>query len=161
MPPYQGGGDMILSVSFEKTIYNALPYKFEAGTPHIAGAVGLGAALEYFSSFNMNALMRHEADVLSYATERLLGVPGLRIIGDAHDKASVISFQLCAIHPHDIGTILDQDGIAIRAGHHCAQPVMKHFGLPATARASFAMYNTKEDVDVLIQGIYHVLEIFS
>jgi cysteine desulfurase / selenocysteine lyase len=161
MPPYQGGGDMILSVTFEKTLYNSLPYKFEAGTPHIAGAIGLGAALDYFSSFNLKSVMRHEAELLAYATDRLLGVPGLRIIGTAQEKASVISFQLCAIHPHDIGTILDREGIAIRAGHHCAQPVMKRFGLPATARASFAIYNTKEDIDVLIQGIYQVLEIFS
>lgn len=160
MPPYQGGGDMILSVTFEKTVYNALPFKFEAGTPNIAGAVGLAAALRYFRSLDTEGLIAHERELLRYATERLSDITELRIIGNARDKASVLSFTLCAVHPHDIGTILDQHGIAVRAGHHCAQPVMRFFGIPATARASFAFYNTREEVDTLVHGINSVLEVF-
>lgn len=161
MPPYQGGGDMILSVSFEKTIYNELPYKFEAGTPNIAGAIGLAAALKYFRSFDIDALMAHEQDLLTYATVQLAAITELRLIGVAREKASVVSFTLCAVHPHDIGTILDQAGIAVRAGHHCAQPVMKFYGIPATARASLSFYNTREDVDALVHGINSVLEVFA
>jgi cysteine desulfurase/selenocysteine lyase len=160
MPPYQGGGDMILSVTFEKTVYNELPFKFEAGTPNIAGAVGLAAALRYFRALDGEGLIAHERDLLRYATERLSEITELRIIGNARDKASVLSFTLCAVHPHDIGTILDQQGIAVRAGHHCAQPVMRFFGIPATARASFAFYNTREEVDTLVHGINSVLEVF-
>ena len=161
MPPYQGGGDMILSVSFERTVYNETPFKFEAGTPDIAGAVGLAAALRYFRSFDVAAVAAHERDLLAHATAELQNIDALRIIGTAKEKASVISFTLCAVHPHDIGTILDQQGIAVRAGHHCAQPVMQHFGIPATARASFGIYNTREDVDALVRGIQSVLEVFS
>ncbi len=161
MPPYQGGGDMILSVSFEKTVYNDVPYKFEAGTPNIAGAIGLAAALKYFRGFDIDAVVAHEQDLLTYATEQLLAITELRLIGTAKEKASVASFTLCAVHPHDIGTILDQAGIAVRAGHHCAQPVMKFFGIPATARASFSFYNTREDVDALVHGIQSVLEVFN
>ncbi len=161
MPPYQGGGDMILSVTFEKTTYNEVPFKFEAGTPDIAGAIGFAAALTYLRSFDIHEILAHEKDVLQYATETLSGIDALRIVGTAEEKASVLSFTLCAIHPHDIGTILDQHGIAIRAGHHCAQPVMQRFGIPATARASFAMYNTREDVDRLAEGIEQVLEVFT
>jgi len=161
MPPYQGGGDMILSVTFEKTIYNDIPYRFEAGTPNIAGAIGLAAALDYVRQFDIDALVSHERDLLRYATDQLSEVIELRIIGNASDKASVLSFTLCAVHPHDIGTILDKEGIAIRAGHHCAQPVMKFYGIPATARASFSFYNTREDVDALARGIHTVLEVFG
>jgi cysteine desulfurase / selenocysteine lyase len=161
MPPYQGGGDMILTVSFERTVYNELPFKFEAGTPNIAGAVGLGAALDYLASLDMRAVAEHERDVLDYATARLLSLPELLIIGTAAEKVSVVSFMFCAVHPHDIGTILDQHGIAIRAGHHCAQPTMQRLNIPATARASFALYNTREDVDALVHGLEHVLQVFS
>ncbi|MBR9975782.1 MAG: cysteine desulfurase [Bacteroidetes bacterium] len=161
MPPYQGGGDMILSVSFERTVYNETPFKFEAGTPDIAGVIGLAAALRYFRSFDIAAIAAHEQLLLSSATARLQEIDALRVIGTAKEKASVISFTLCAVHPHDIGTILDQHGIAVRAGHHCAQPVMRHFGIPATARASFGMYNTMEDVDALVHGIHSVLEVFT
>jgi cysteine desulfurase/selenocysteine lyase len=161
MPPYQGGGDMILSVTFEKTTYNEVPFKFEAGTPNIAGAIGFAAALDYFRRFDIDQVMAHEKDLLEYATERLTAIDALRVIGTADDKASVLSFTLCAVHPHDIGTILDQHGIAVRAGHHCAQPVMQRFGIPATARASFAFYNTRDDVDVLAEGIQQVLEVFA
>ena len=160
MPPYQGGGDMILSVSFEKTTYNALPYKFEAGTPHIEGAVGLAAALDYVGGVGIENIAAHEQELLHYATERLLDVDGLRIIGNAREKASVISFTLEGVHPHDIGTILDQDGIAIRTGHHCAQPLMMRFNVPATGRASFGMYNTKEEADALVAGLRRVNEVF-
>jgi cysteine desulfurase / selenocysteine lyase len=161
MPPFLGGGDMILNVTFEKTTYNELPYKFEAGTPNIAGAIGLGAAIDYFNAFDIRDIQRHERMLLEYATERMSQIPGLIIIGTAREKASVASFMLCAVHPHDIGTILDKNGIAIRAGHHCAQPTMRRLNVPATARASFAMYNTKEDVDMLMRGIDRVLEIFA
>ncbi len=160
MPPYQGGGDMILSVTFEKTTYNALPYKFEAGTPNIAGAIGLGTALEYVASIGPSNIAAHEHDLLQYATSKLHEIPGLRIIGEAAEKASVISFTLEGVHPHDIGTILDQQGIAIRTGHHCAQPLMMRFNVPATSRASFGLYNTREEADALAAGVRKVLEVF-
>src|SRR5574341_1360105 len=148
MPPYQGGGDMIKSVTFEKTIYNDLPYKFEAGTPNIAGTIGLGAAIDYLSTLEWKAVEAYEHDLLAYATESLSSVNGLKIIGRAKEKAGVLSFVLENVHPHDVGTILDQEGIAVRTGHHCAQPVMQRFGVPATSRASFAFYNSKEEVDL-------------
>jgi cysteine desulfurase/selenocysteine lyase len=160
MPPYQGGGDMILSVSFEKTTYNALPYKFEAGTPNIEGVIGLAAALDYVSSIGVENIAAHEHDLLEYATARLGEIKGLRIIGTAREKASVISFTLEGVHPHDIGTILDQEGIAVRTGHHCAQPLMLRFNVPATGRASFGMYNTREEADALIEGLKKVIEVF-
>lgn len=161
MPPWQGGGDMILSVTFDRTLYADLPYKFEAGTPNIAGSIGLGAALDYLGTLDMRAVAEHERDVLEYATDRLAGLPELNLIGTAREKVSVLSFMLCAVHPHDIGTILDQHGIAIRAGHHCAQPTMQRLNIPATARASFALYNTRADVDALVRGLEHVLEVFA
>jgi cysteine desulfurase/selenocysteine lyase len=161
MPPYQGGGDMISSVTFEKTTYNRVPHKFEAGTPHIAGAIGLGAAIDYVTSLGLEAIARHEHDLLVYATEAVSSIPGLRIIGTAREKASILSFVLDGIHPHDIGTILDQEGVAIRAGHHCAQPLMERFGVPATARASLALYNTREDVDSLARALDKVREVFG
>ena len=161
MPPYQGGGDMISYVSFEKTLYNDLPYKFEAGTPHIAGAVGLGVAIDYLQSLNLTAIAAHEQDLLTYATEVMREIPEVRIIGNAKEKAAVMSFLVGDIHPHDIGTILDREGIAIRTGHHCAQPVMDRLKIPATARASFALYNTREEIDILIQGIKKVIEVFG
>jgi cysteine desulfurase / selenocysteine lyase len=161
MPPYQGGGDMISSVTFEKTIYNKLPFKFEAGTPDVAGAIGLGAAVEYLTAIGMDKIAEHEHDLLAYATDKVSAIPGVRLIGTAKEKAGVLSFVMEGIHPHDIGTILDQEGIAIRTGHHCAQPVMQCFGIPATARASFALYNTKEEVDALAAGILKVQEVFS
>jgi cysteine desulfurase/selenocysteine lyase len=161
MPPYQGGGDMILSVSFEKTVYNTLPYKFEAGTPNISGAVGLGVALKYIEEAGIDMIARHEANLLTYGAEILNDIPGLRMVGTAEDKAGVLSFILETVHPHDIGTILDREGIAIRTGHHCAQPVMKRLGVPATARASLGMYNTTEELDKLAMGIRKVIEVFS
>lgn len=161
MPPYQGGGDMIRSVTFEKTLYNQLPYKFEAGTPHIAGVVGLGAALDYVSNLGLEAALAHEQDLLEYGTKALEAVSGLRLVGTAKKKAGVLSFVMENIHPHDIGTILDQEGIAIRTGHHCAQPVMQRFGIPATARASLAIYNTKTDIDALVAGIQKLKEVFA
>ncbi len=161
MPPYQGGGDMISSVTFEKTVYNKLPHKFEAGTPHMAGAIGLGAALEYVNRLGIENITAHEQDVLAYATEQVSAVPGVRLIGTAREKTGVLSFVLEPIHPHDIGTILDQEGIAIRTGHHCAQPVMQRFGVPATARASFGLYNTREEVDALVRGLNRVREVFA
>jgi len=161
MPPYQGGGDMILSVTFEKTTYNRLPYKFEAGTPDIAGVIGLGAALEYVSEIGIDKIGAHEHELLDYATAAVSSIPGLKIIGTAKEKAGVLSFTLENIHPHDIGTILDQEGIAIRTGHHCSQPVMRRFGVDSTARASFAMYNTKQEVDALVRGIGKVREVFA
>jgi cysteine desulfurase/selenocysteine lyase len=161
MPPYQGGGDMIKSVTFEKTIYNDIPYKFEAGTPNIGGAMGLGAALDYLRELNMDAIRQFEDELLAYATEQILTVPGVRIIGTAREKAGVLSFVMEGIHPHDIGTILDVEGVAIRTGHHCAQPVMQRFGLPATARASFAFYNTKEEVDAFIKALHKVREVLG
>ena len=161
LPPYQGGGDMIKSVTFEKTIYNDLPYRFEAGTPNIGGGIGLGAAIDYLNELNMDAIRQFEHDLLVYATEQILTVPGVRIIGTAKDKAGVLSFVMEGIHPHDIGTILDVEGVAIRTGHHCAQPVMQRFGVPATARASFAFYNTKEEVDAFIKALYKVREVLG
>ena len=161
MPPYQGGGDMISAVTFEKTIYNTLPYKFEAGTPHIAGVIGLAAAIEYVERIGRSQIAAYEADLLAYGTEILTAIPGLRLIGTAREKAGVLSFVLDGIHAHDIGTILDLDGIAVRAGHHCAMPVMKRFGLPATARASLAFYNTRADLDALAKGLQKVREVFA
>jgi cysteine desulfurase / selenocysteine lyase len=161
MPPYQTGGEMISSVTFEKTTYNKLPFKFEAGTPDIAGAIGLHAALEYLNDLGMNNVAAHEHDLLDYATEAVAAIPGVRLIGTALERAGVLSFVLEGVHPHDIGTILDQEGIAVRTGHHCAQPVMDRFGIPATARASFALYNTRDDVDTLVQGIRKVKEVFA
>ena len=160
MPPYQGGGDMILSVTFEKTTYNALPYKFEAGTPNIAGAIGLGTALEYVEAIGLPNVAAHEHDLLRYATALLKEIPGLRIIGNAAEKASVISFTLDGVHPHDIGTVLDQQGIAIRTGHHCAQPLMMRFNVPATGRASFGLYNTREEAEALVAGLHRTIEVF-
>ncbi|HBA38796.1 MAG TPA: cysteine desulfurase CsdA [Deltaproteobacteria bacterium] len=161
MPPYQGGGDMISLVTFEKTHYNIIPYKFEAGTPHIAGVIGLGAAIDYVSGIGLDAVAAYEGEVLAYATAQLSTIQGLRIIGRAKEKASVLSFVLEGVHPHDIGTVLDREGVAIRAGHHCAMPVMQRFGVPATARASFAFYNTVEEVDVLVRAVRKVLKVFG
>jgi cysteine desulfurase/selenocysteine lyase len=161
MPPFQGGGDMISSVSFEETVYNAIPHKFEAGTPDVSGVIGLGAALDYLSRIGLETAGQHERDLLAYATASVGQIEGVRIIGTAQHKAGVLSFILEGVHPHDIGTILDQEGIAIRTGHHCAQPVMDRLGLPATARASFAFYNTFEEVDRLTIGLKKVKEIFS
>ena len=161
MPPYQGGGDMISLVTFEKTHYNVIPFKFEAGTPHIAGVIGLGAAIDYVSGIGLDAVAAYEGEVLAYATAQLSTIKGLRIIGRAKEKASVLSFVLEGVHPHDIGTVLDREGVAIRAGHHCAMPVMQRFGVPATARASFAFYNTGEEVDVLVRAVRKVLKVFG
>ena len=161
MPPYQGGGDMIRSVTFAKTTFNGLPYKFEAGTPDIAGAIALGAALDYLGELGMENVAAHEGELLEYATEAVSAVPGVRLIGTAEERAGVLSFVLDGVHPHDLGTILDREGIAIRTGHHCAQPVMERFGVPATARASFAIYNTKADVDALVEGIRAAHEVFA
>jgi cysteine desulfurase/selenocysteine lyase len=161
MPPYQGGGDMIRSVTFEKTEYNSLPHKFEAGTPHIAGTIGLGAALDYVEAIGLESIAAHEIELLDYATAAVSEIRGLKILGTARHKAGVLSFVMDGMHPHDIGTILDQEGIAIRAGHHCAQPLMARFGVPATARASFAMYNTHEEADALVRGILKVKEILG
>ncbi len=161
MPPHRGGGNMIRSVSFEKTTYADVPARFEAGTPPIAGAIGLGAAAEYLMNMDFRAAMAHEAELLDYATEQLRGVPGLRIIGTAAEKVPVISFTMDAAHPHDIGQLLDDDGIAIRAGHHCTQPLVQRFGVPATARASFALYNTRGEVDALVAGLHRVIEVFT
>jgi len=160
MPPFQGGGDMILTVSFEKTTFNRPPQRFEAGTPHIAGAIGLGAALEYLEGVGLAKIAAYEAELLAYATERIAAVPGVRLIGTAPHKASVLSFVLEGVHAHDVGTILDQEGIAVRVGHHCAQPVMAHFGVVATARASFSFYNTRQEADALAAGLTQVREIF-
>ena len=161
MPPYQGGGDMIRSVTFEKTLYNDLPYKFEAGTPNIGGAIGLGAAIDYIQRLGIDNIAAHEHELLTYGTEALLAIPGVHIIGTAAEKAAVISFIIDGIHPHDIGTILDREGIAVRTGPHCAQPVMQRFRIPATARASFALYNTREEIDALVKGIQKVKEVFA
>jgi cysteine desulfurase/selenocysteine lyase len=161
MPPYQGGGDMISSVTFEKTIYNKLPHKFEAGTPDMAGVAGLKAAIEHMNGIGIGKIAAHEHDLLVYATEVVGSLPGVRLIGTAREKASVLSFVLDEVHPHDIGTILDQEGIAVRTGHHCAQPVMERFGIPATVRASFAAYNTRAEVDALVRGIRKVHEVFA
>ncbi|MCX7086688.1 MAG: cysteine desulfurase [Methylococcales bacterium] len=161
MPPYQGGGDMIKTVSFDKSTYAGLPHKFEAGTPSIADTIALGAAIDYLQSIGMDAIAAYEAELLAYATEQARKIPQLRIIGEAAEKGAILSFALDKIHPHDIGTMLDSLGIAIRAGHHCAMPVMDFYGVPATARASFAMYNTKEEIDVLMQGIKSLIEVFG
>ncbi|MGD0948323.1 MAG: cysteine desulfurase [Candidatus Binatia bacterium] len=161
MPPYQGGGDMISSVTFENTTYNRLPYKFEAGTPHIAGAVGLGAAIEYVTAIGLETIAAYEHKLLAEATARMSAIPEVRLIGTAQEKTGVLSFVMEGIHPHDIGTVLDREGIAIRAGHHCAQPVMQRFGIPATARASFGLYNTQAEIDALVAGIHKVLEVFA
>ncbi len=161
MPPYQGGGDMIASVTFEKTTYNTVPHKFEAGTPNIAGVIGFGAAVDYLDQFDMAAIGAWEHELLAYATDAVRDVAGLRVIGEAKQKAGVLSFVMDDVHPHDIGTILDREGVAIRTGQHCAQPVMDRFNIPATARASFALYNTRDDVDRLIAGLHKVRELFG
>ena len=161
MPPYQGGGDMISSVTFEKTTYNVLPHKFEAGTPHIAGAIGLGSAIDYVTSVGLDGIMAYEKELLAYGTAALSEVPGLRLIGTAKEKAGVLSFVLDGVHPHDVGTIVDQEGVAIRTGHHCTQPLMRRFGIPATARASLAMYNTREELDALVAALAKVHEMFN
>jgi cysteine desulfurase/selenocysteine lyase len=160
-PPYQGGGEMILSVTFEETTYNAVPHKFEAGTPNITGAVSLGAAIDYLSRLDAAAIARHEADLLSYATERLAEIGGARVIGTARDKAGVVSFVLEGVHAHDVGTILNQHGVAVRTGHHCAMPVMQHFKVPATARASFGVYTNRADIDQLAHALHKAREIFA
>ena len=161
MEPYQGGGEMILSVTFEKTTYNRVPYKFEAGTPNIAGAIGLGTAIDYLLGLDLQAVRAHEDELLEYATKEVSKIPSVRLIGTAALKTGVLSFLLGEIHAHDVGTVLDQEGIAVRTGHHCAQPVMDRFGVTATARASFAVYNTTEEVDRLVEGLHRTLEIFS
>lgn len=161
MPPWQGGGDMIKKVTFEETLYNDLPHKFEAGTPHIAGVIGLGAAIDYITGIGLDNIGNYESGLIDYATRQALDIKGLKLIGTAREKASILSFTMEKIHPHDIGTILDHEGVAIRAGHHCAMPVMEHFRVPATARASFAFYNTHTEVDRLIQGLYKCMEIFA
>jgi cysteine desulfurase/selenocysteine lyase len=161
MPPYQGGGDMISLVTFEKTHYNVLPYKFEAGTPNIAGVIGLGAAIDYIQALDWNQVAVYERELLRYATEALAEIAPVRIIGTAKEKAGVLSFVLDHVHAHDVGTILDQEGVAVRAGHHCAMPVMQRFGVPATTRASFAFYNTMEEIDVLVKAIRRVLKVFG
>ena len=161
MPPYQGGGDMIKVVTFERTTYNDLPYKFEAGTPHIAGAIGLGAALEYLRGFDIAQITAYEHDLLTHATAGLAAVPGLRLVGTARDKAGVLSFVVDGVHAHDVGTILDREGIAVRTGHHCAMPVMQRFGVAATTRASLALYTTRDEVDALAKGLLRVREIFG
>jgi len=161
MPPYQGGGDMILEVSFEGTTYNELPYKFEAGTPNISGVIGLGAAVDYLQSVGMDEIARHEEKLLAYMMDQLRSIDGMRLIGTADDKASVQSFLLDDIHPHDLGTILDHQGIAVRTGHHCAMPVMQYFGIPGTTRASLALYNNNDDVDRLVAGLIKAKQIFS
>ncbi|CAN7303268.1 cysteine desulfurase [Trinickia sp. LjRoot230] len=161
MPPWQGGGDMIRSVTFEKTEYNAIPWKFEAGTPNIAGAIGLAAALDYIDAIGIDVISTHEADLLAYATEAVRRLPQVRLIGTAREKAAIVSFVHESIHAHDIGSILDHEGVAVRAGHHCAMPVMQRFGVPATVRASFALYNTRDDVDALIRAMAKVQEIFD
>jgi cysteine desulfurase/selenocysteine lyase len=161
MPPYQGGGDMISSVTFEKTSYNTLPHKFEAGTPDIAGAIGLGAALDYVSAIGLETIAVHEQELLDYATEAVSAISGVRLIGTAAQRAAVVSFVLEGVHPHDIGQVLDQEGVAIRTGHHCCQPVMDRFQVPATARASLALYNTSDDIDALVAGLHKVKELFA
>jgi cysteine desulfurase/selenocysteine lyase len=161
MPPWQGGGDMILAVSFERTIYNDLPYKFEAGTPHIAGAIGLGAAVDYLQGIGLDRIADLEHELLEYANARLAAVPGLEIVGTAPRKAAVVSFTMQGIHPHDLGTILDNEGVAIRTGHHCAMPVMEFYGVPATARASFAFYNTRAEIDSLVDALALAREVLG
>jgi cysteine desulfurase/selenocysteine lyase len=161
MPPYQGGGDMIRSVTFDRTLYNELPYKFEAGTPHIAGAVGLAAAIDYLTAIGPDRVAAHERALLDYGTEAIVQVPGLRLMGTAHDKAGILSFVIDGVHPHDIGTIVDRAGVAIRTGHHCCQPLMARLGVPATARASLAVYNTREEIDTLVRALRSVQEMFA
>jgi cysteine desulfurase/selenocysteine lyase len=161
MTPFQGGGDMIRTVTFEKTTYAGLPNKFEAGTPAIASQIGLGAAIDYLNSIGRERAFQYEHELLSYATERIGPIDGVKLIGTAREKASVLSFTIDGVHPHDIGTILDQEGIAVRAGHHCAQPVMQRLGVPATARASFAFYNTRAEIDALALAIEKVIEVFA
>jgi cysteine desulfurase/selenocysteine lyase len=161
MPPYQGGGDMISSVTFDKTTYNKIPHKFEAGTPDIAGVIGLGAAIEYVKQLGISEIGVHEHELLTYATDEISAIPGVRLVGTAREKAGVLSFVMNGIHPHDVGTILDQEGIALRTGHHCAQPVMDRFGIPATVRASFGLYNTRDETDALVEGIEKVTEILG
>jgi cysteine desulfurase/selenocysteine lyase len=159
MPPYQGGGDMILRVTFEKTTYNEVPYKFEAGTPNIAGAVGLSAALDYLDGIGREVVAAHERELLDYATEKVGKIPGVRLVGTAREKAGILSFVMEGVHPHDLGTVLDHEGVAIRSGHHCAMPLMDALGLPATARASFGVYNTRFEVDALVEGIWKAREV--
>ncbi len=161
MPPWQGGGDMIREVTFERTRYNDLPYKFEAGTPNIAGAIGLSAAIEYLETLDMQAIAAHEQALLAYASEQVASIAGLQLIGTARHKASILSFTLAGVHPHDVGTVLDSEGVAVRTGHHCAMPVMAHFGLPATVRASFALYNTFDEVAALLRAIRRAQEVFG
>ena len=161
MPPYRGGGDMIASVTFEKTAYNVVPYKFEAGTPNIAGVVGLGAAIDYLGTIDRAAALRHEDDVLAYATARIREIPGSRVVGEAREKTGVLSFVIDGVHPHDVGTILDREGVAVRTGQHCAQPVMDRYGIAATIRASLAIYNTHADIDALIASLARVREVFG
>jgi cysteine desulfurase/selenocysteine lyase len=161
MPPWEGGGDMILSVSFDKTIYNELPYKFEAGTPNIAGTIGLGAAIDYMQQLGIEEIAAHEHHLLDIATQQFEQLDGVKIIGTAAEKASVLSFMIDGIHPHDVGTIFDQEGVAIRTGHHCAQPVMEFYGIPATARASFAFYNTEQEIDALVAAVKKTQELFA
>lgn len=161
MPPYQGGGDMILSVSFDKTLYNELPYKFEAGTPHIAGVIGLGAAIDYMWQIGIDNIAAQEHHLLEIATRKIEALPGVKIVGTAAEKAAVLSFMIDGVHPHDVGTVFDQQGVAIRTGHHCAQPVMEFYDIPATARASFAFYNSEEEVDALINAIQKTQELFA
>jgi cysteine desulfurase/selenocysteine lyase len=161
MPPYQTGGDMISSVTFERTLYNVPPYRFEAGTPHIAGAIGLAAAIDYLTRIGFDAIATYECGLVEYATQALAAVPGLRVIGTAAEKAGILSFVLDGIHPHDVGTILDREGVAVRAGHHCCQPLMHRLGLPATVRASMALYNTRNDIDVLVAALHKVRALFG
>jgi cysteine desulfurase / selenocysteine lyase len=161
MPPYQGGGDMILSVTLEKTIYNRVPYRFEAGTPDVAGTVGLAAAIDYLERVGMESIAAHDRELLAYAEEAVGRVPGVRLLGRARERSGVVSFVMEDIHPHDIGTILDREGVAVRTGHHCAQPLMQCFGVAATVRASLALYNTREDVDALVRGLHKVREVFG
>jgi cysteine desulfurase/selenocysteine lyase len=160
MQPFKGGGDMILSVTFEKTVYNTIPFKFEAGTPPIAAAITLGAAADYLAGFDMAEIQAHDTDLLDHATRELNRIPGVRIIGTAEKKTGVVSFTVEGVHPHDVGTLLNEEGIAVRTGHHCAQPVMQRFGIPASSRASFALYNTHAEVDALIAGIRKVQKVF-
>jgi cysteine desulfurase/selenocysteine lyase len=161
MPPYQGGGDMILSVTMEKTIYNRVPYRFEAGTPDVAGAVGLGAAIDYLQRVGMDNIAAHDRELLAYTEQALARVPGVRLLGNARERSGLVSFVMEDIHPHDVGTILDREGVAVRAGHHCAQPLMQCFGVAATVRASLALYSTREDVDALVRGLHKVREMFA
>jgi cysteine desulfurase/selenocysteine lyase len=161
MPPYQGGGDMISAVSFERTTYNVVPHKFEAGTPNIAGVIGMGAAIDYLRGLDFPAVIDYEHDLLEYGTRRLSEIDGLRLVGTARRKASILSFVIEDVHPHDIGTILDQEGVAVRTGHHCCMPVMDRLGVPATVRASLALYNTREEIDALVAGLHKVREVFG